>query len=55
MSAKLEQPESEDLLQLVIWEHYGVRSDLDAENSIYHSKRVYHQATKKLIANYQPY
>lgn len=55
ISTKLQQADSQNSLQLVTWQHYGVQSDLDAENSIYHSKRVYHQATEELIADYQPY
>ncbi|MEM6612849.1 MAG: hypothetical protein AAF652_11475 [Cyanobacteria bacterium P01_C01_bin.72] len=42
-------------MQLVTWEHYGVNSNTEVEHGLYHSKRVYHQATEKLIANYQPY
>ncbi|MBE9045814.1 hypothetical protein IQ255_15615 [Pleurocapsales cyanobacterium LEGE 10410] len=55
ISTSLERSRSEDSLQLVTWEHYGVQSDIDAENSLYYSKRVYHQATEKLIADYQSY
>jgi C-terminal processing protease CtpA/Prc len=37
-------------LQLVTWEHYGVRGDVEEDKSLYYSKRVYHQITDELLA-----
>ncbi|VEP11396.1 hypothetical protein H1P_1020019 [Hyella patelloides LEGE 07179] len=60
VSQTLQQPANKASLQLVAWEHYGVKGDGEEDYSIYHSKRVYwngeqNQITDEVISSYQPF
>ncbi|MDJ0635897.1 MAG: S41 family peptidase [Xenococcaceae cyanobacterium MO_188.B29] len=60
VSPRLQKPDTQDSLQLVTWEHYGVKGDMEEDYSPYYSKRVYwdgsqNQITDELISKYQPF